>query len=171
MVYNTERNCPFIWQHQLDLVIYILLTLASAIDRTQEDGRIAHHNVTLIAQQLSFDRSTVLNPWHYLEINSSAAESMQADLDAICGMVRGHNLPGSPWLRDLLSKTSTVIQNFTIFNEAVILDACSTSAIDHGLLLTPQTYEPVSLFTEVHWVDLIATPTYSDPSQSSYEDV
>jgi hypothetical protein len=170
MVYNTERDCPFIWQHQLDLVLYTLLTLAAAINNEQEEGRIAHHNLTLITQQLSFDRPSVTYPWHYLEINSSAAESMQSDLDAICGMVRGHNLPASPWLRDLLSKTSTVTQNFTLFNEDYLHDACYTDAIDHGLQLSPQTYEPRSLYTEVHWVDLIATPTYSDPSQSSYEE-
>jgi hypothetical protein len=133
---------------------------------------MAHQCLTMLAQQLTFDWPKVVNPWHYIDANlSSSSEPSQGDLESICGMVRGHHLVRSPWLQDLISKSTKEIQTFTLLNEEYLFHRRTTNALDHGLHLSLLTYDPTSLAFEVPWVDVIDSPTSSDPSPLEDEEL
>jgi len=162
LLYNADRNCPFLWKLQLSLVISIVLTLADVPD---SESRVSQRLLTQIAQQLLLLTPPTL-PWHFFTADADKMPvTLQDDLESICGMVRGHNLPASPWLRDLLLQSSSVVRTFTLFNEEPFA-LRTIPALENGVDIEFKCYAHDDPASTVHWLESIEATNPPDHTVS-----
>ena len=168
LLYNDERNSPFLWQRQLSLVISILLTLADVPDSETRTSRLL---LTQLAQQLVLCLPASTLRWHYFTVDADKMpDTLQDDLESICGMVRGHNIQASTWLNDLLLQSSTVVRSFTLFNEDNPT-LRSIPALENGVDIEFHEYSSDHPAYAVPWLETIETTNPPDHTVSDDDEL